>query len=95
MVPEGEANQAASADSAVSAAALDSVAQPRPEGSRVQRSADSILQGLENMRESSLEFGKGTKALPFAIADYLLSSDNPSFDVSKARARSRTAPFFQ
>ena len=92
---EGADGQPVASDAAVSTAALDSVAQPRPEGSRIERSADSILQGLENMRESSLEFGKGTKVLPFAIADYLFSSDNPSFDVSKARARSRTAPFFQ
>ena len=95
IVPEGEGGQPVVSESAVSEAALDSVVQPRPEGSRLERGADSIMRSLGNFREAGLEFGKGTKALPFAAFDYLVNPDSPSFDVSKARARGLTTPLFQ
>ena len=91
----GAGGQPVASNPAVSAAALDSVVQPRPEGSRLGRGADSIMQSLGNFREAGLEFGRGTKALPLAAFDYLTNPGSPSFDESKARARGITAPFFQ
>jgi len=96
---EGAGGQPVASDSAVSAAALDSVVQPRPEGSRIgrgmERGATAIVDAAENVYDAGMDFGRGAKSLPFAAYDYLLNPSSPSFDESKARARAVTAPFFQ
>ena len=99
MTTEGEDGQPVASDSAVSAAALDSVVQPRPEGSRIGRGmeqgATAIYESAENVYDAGMDFGRGAKSLPFAAYDYLFNPSSPSFDESKARARGVTAPFFQ
>ena len=99
MQTEGEIGQPVASDSAVTAAALESVAQPRPEGSRVglgmERGATAIYDAAENVYDAGMDFGRGAKSLPFAAYDYLFNPSSPSFDESKARARGVTAPFFQ
>lgn len=99
MQTEGEDGQPVASDSAVSAAALDSVVQPRPEGSRIGRGmeqgATAIYESAENVYDAGMDFGRGAKSLPFAAYDYLFNPSSPSFDESKARARGVTAPFLQ
>jgi len=99
MTTEGEDGQPVASDSAVSAAALDSVVQPRPEGSRIglgmERGATAIVDAAENVYDAGMDFGRGAKSLPFAAYDYLFNPSSPSFDESRARARGVTAPFFQ
>ena len=96
---EGAGGQPVASDSAVSAAALDSVVQPRPEGSRIGRGmeqgATAIVNAAENVYDAGMDFGRGAKSLPFAAYDYLFNPSSPSFDESRARARGVTAPFFQ
>ena len=101
VVPEGSGagGQPVASDSAVSAAALESVASPRPEGSRIGRGmeqgATAIYESAENLYDAGMDFGRGAKSYPFAVYDYLFNPESPSFGESKARARNITAPFFQ
>jgi len=89
MQTEGEIGQPVASDSAVTAAALESVAQPQPTGSRMQGiytgAQDLANAAVERVDNESKSMTENFRALPFAIADYFTSEDRPTFEESRLR----------
>lgn len=86
---EGEGGQPVASNSAVSAAALESVAQPQPTGSRMQGiytgAQDLANAAVERVDNESKSMTENFRALPFAIADYFTSEDRPTLEEARLR----------
>ena len=89
MTTEGEDGQPVASDSTVSAAALESVAQPQPTGSRMEGfytgAQDLANATVERIGEESNSMSENFRALPFALKDYFTSEDRPTFEDARLR----------
>ncbi len=82
---EGAGGQPVASDAAVSAAALDSVVQPRPEGSRISRAMSAIGDAYGTTDAVINQMGESMIARPFAIYDYFTKPNSPTYDESLRR----------
>ena len=86
---EGEGGEPTASDSTVSAAALESVAQPQPTGSRfggfLTGAQDLANAAVERVGNESKSMSENFRALPFVLDDYLFDKDRPTFEDARLR----------
>ena len=86
---EGAGGQPVASDSAVSAAALESVVQPKPTGSRfggfLAGAQDLANAAVERANNESQAMSENFRALPFALSDYFIGEDRPTFEEARLR----------
>ena len=93
IVPEGavvtEQQGSVEPGAEVSAAALDSVTQLNPQGSRfggiVTGAQDLANATVDRFSNESRAMSENFRALPFAISDYLLDESRPTFEEARLR----------